>query len=443
MLIDYPKQVDTVLQTLEEQGFQAYLVGGCVRDALLGTPPKDWDVATDARPEEVLRCFKGYTVVTTGSRYGTVTIVIDKLPVEVTTFRTESNYSDNRRPDRVLFVEKLRDDLSRRDFTVNALAYRNGELLDYFSGQNDLKAHLIRCVGNADTRFREDALRILRALRFASILGFGLETSTANSLQKNRELLLQIAPERIFSELKQLLIGENTKPILRDYRDVFAVFLPELKTMFDFCQNNPHHCFDVWIHTIEAIGASKKKLSVRLALLFHDIGKPIVYTTDEKGVGHFYGHPAASVAIARTALKRLRCDNQTLETVLTLIQYHDAELSETAASLKKWLNKLGPTLFFDLLEIKKADAKAQHPDYTQDRLNEIEAVEITAKKVLAQRQPYRIQDLAIDGNDLLEIGIAKGPQIGAVLNMLLDEITKERLPNEKAALLRRARELDA
>ena len=290
-MIIIPQHALTVVERLERYGYEAYVVGGCVRDSLMGRCPKDWDVCTNALPEEVLRVFKRFHVIKTGLQHGTVTVMVDKQPVEVTTFRIDGNYTDNRHPDSVNFVSRVEEDLARRDFTINAMAYNPARgLVDAFGGQEDLQARIIRCVGEPDERFNEDGLRILRALRFAARYDFGIETETAFSMHRNRHLLENVSVERIFSELKGILVGEGVLGMMQAFPDIFSVIIPELAPAVGFDQRNPHHCYDVWTHTAHAVQAAPADEVLRLALLLHDIAKPATFTMGEDGKGHFYGH---------------------------------------------------------------------------------------------------------------------------------------------------------
>ena len=439
-MIPIPSHAQTVLTVLEQNGYEAYLVGGCVRDSLLGDTPSDYDITTNATPQQVLAAFSAYHTVETGLQHGTVTVVIDSVPMEVTTFRIDGDYHDNRRPDCVTFTGNLRDDLARRDFTVNAMAYRPSTgLVDCFGGQQDLRARLIRCVGVPDIRFGEDALRILRALRFAAVLGFTIEPETAKSIHKNKLLLKHIAAERIQTEFFKLLCGINPAPLLDEYRDVLAVFLPEITAMFGFAQHTKYHDSDVWHHSLRALASIEAhSLPLRLAAFLHDIGKPARFTMDEDGVGHFYGHAKQSVELARNLLNRLKCDNATKHAVLTLIEYHDAELAPTKKSVKRWLGRLGPELFFDLLHLQAADSMAHAAPYVEPRLEALGQIRTLAQEVLDEGACFSLRDLAVDGHDMMALGLS-GRQIGAALNDLLALVIDGVAENEKTVLLNAAR----
>lgn len=442
MPVNLPDKVRELLKILRQGGYEAYTVGGCVRDSLLDITPHDWDICTSATPEQMKRCFEGLRVIETGIQHGTITVMLDAEPFEVTTFRIDGEYRDNRHPTEVVFVHNLSEDLSRRDFTINAMAY-NDELglADPFGGEADLMARQIRCVGDPDKRFNEDALRILRALRFAAVFGFDIEPLTAESIHKNKELLRHIAAERIQTELNRLLCGQGAASVLREYADVAAVFIPEIVPMIGFDQANPHHIFDVWEHTLQSLTHAPKTLAVRLTLLLHDIAKPVCFSKDENGKGHFYGHPVHSAVMAETILKRLRYDNLTTETVKDLVFYHDIEIKLSAGHTKKLLNKLGPENLLLLLSVKQADYSAQNPDDFHQRLLKLNEFRVLLDKVLSEAQCFTLKDLAVSGSDLIDIGIPQGTGIGEILKALLELVINDTLENRKDALLEAARKM--
>lgn len=437
-----PLSVNEVLTRLKGEGYDAYAVGGCVRDQILGAQPKDWDVTTSAKPDEVCAVFSDVPVIKTGIKHGTVTVLSgdERLPVEVTTFRTEFGYSDNRRPDRVEFVADIKEDLSRRDFTMNALAYNgeSGEVLDFFGGEADIGNRLIRCVGDPNVRFDEDSLRILRALRFASVLGFEIEKDTAAAIHKKRGLLKNIAAERIFGEFKKLLCGVDCTKILCEFRDVIAVFIPELRAMFDFEQNTKYHCFDVWEHTLRSIDGVPRCAELRAAMLFHDSGKPYCKTVEVLDAGsrtdHYYGHPAFSEKFTDAAFSRLKTDKKFLETVTCLVKYHDAVIPPTEKAVRRWLNRLGEEGFLRLLAVKRADVLAQAPEYRLERLIELDKLRQTVYDVINRGKCFGIKDLAINGNDCIELGL-EGVEIGKALKTALDVVIDEIIQNEKTSII--------
>lgn len=440
MKLDIPFPVQEILHRFNIAGYEASVVGGCVRDSLLGLSPKDWDITTSARPEEVKLALSDLRLLETGLKHGTVTAISGGMAVEITTYRIDGTYSDNRRPDSVYFTGSLTDDLSRRDFTINAMAYseQNG-LIDCFGGQEDLRQKILRCVGDPDRRFEEDALRILRGLRFCAVLGFHPDEKTAQSMNTHRELLDHIAKERISAELVKLLCGQNAAQILREFPLVIGQILPEILPMIGFEQHNPHHIYDVWEHTLHALDATPADPVLRLAILLHDSGKPHTFTSDKKGVGHFYGHGAVSVQLAEQALHRLRLDGKTIRRVSTLVRIHDMPLQPCAAWIRRRLNRMGEEDFRALLEIKRADSLAQNPAY-RDRLDQIDAVRPILEQILSERQCFSLKDLNVSGNDLIALGVPPGPKVGALLTRLLDAVINGKIPNEKEALLNLAKQ---
>lgn len=436
MKFKIPDGARHILQLLDGAGHEAYLVGGCVRDLLRGAAPHDWDVCTSALPEETEQCFAGRRVVETGLKHGTVTVLEEGEPYEITTYRTEGPYSDNRRPDFVRFVPDLEEDLARRDFTMNAIAMDlRGNLRDPFGGTDDIKAGLIRCVGEPNERFREDGLRVMRALRFAAVLGYEVEEQTAQAVHENRAMLDRVAAERINTELCRLLAGKNAGDILRQYPDVFCQFWPQLEPLAALEQNNPWHCWGGWEHTIHAVEAVPADVTLRLAVLLHDIGKPACKSTDEKGIDHFYGHPAVSAQMADQMLRALKFDNKTRERVVLLVERHDAQLPPRSQVIRRWLSRLGPEAFFQLLEVKRADSMGQAPGKVQGRLAELEEIRGKAKQILAEGQCFTRKDLAVDGRDVIAAGIEPGPEVGRVLSALLERVLRGETANSREALL--------
>ncbi len=435
MNIILPSQVETVISALEKNGFEAYIVGGCVRDSIIKKTPPDWDITTNALPNEVLAVFKDFKTIQTGLKHGTITVVVDSMSLEITTFRVDGDYLDNRHPEKVKFCTTIKEDLNRRDFTMNSMAYNNRfGLIDPFGGKNDIENKIIRCVGNADLRFSEDALRILRALRFSSVLGFELEKSTCDSIHKNAHLLQNISKERVASELLKILCGDNVYDVLINYRDVFAIIIPQIEPMFDFEQHNKHHIFDVWEHTVVAIDFAKKDPIIRLSLLLHDIGKPSCFTKGDDGIGHFYGHANASVAISEDILNNLKFSNDIKSTVLTLVKYHDYHISPDKKTVKKRLAKLSEPMLRQLLEVKLADSLAQNPDFSNFKQNYFKIHSII-DDIIKSDECFKICDLAINGNDLIALGIPKGKKIGKILNQLLSDVIDGSLENNKKSLV--------
>lgn len=431
-----PPQVEFAIDKLTAAGYEAYIVGGCVRDVMRLAEPSDYDITTSALPEQVIAVFKGEKIIETGLKHGTVTLLKEGMPLEITTYRIDGDYTDNRRPNSVTFTANIKEDLARRDFTVNAMAFSPKiGIVDAFGGKKDLKSGIIRSVGDADRRFNEDALRIMRALRFASVLGFTIADSTKKSIIKNRELLKNISAERIAAELIKLLCGKNAKDIILEYYEVLEVILPEIKGMQGFDQKNRWHIYDVLTHTAVAVENTPSIPALKLAALLHDCGKPDTFFTDDKGVGHFYGHPEISFKKAKTAFARLKLDNATTELALTLIKYHDTPIEPTEKAVKRALNKITPDVFFSLLDIKRADNLAQNPELTADALVTIDTLGKIAKEIIKKGECFCLKDLAVNGNDLINAGIPAGKELGKALDFLLDAVINERVKNEKQALL--------
>ena len=440
--MDMPKNVDTAINLLQSAGFEAYAVGGCVRDSLLGKTPNDWDITTSAKPEDMKSVFINFHCIDTGIKHGTVTVVIDGEPLEITTFRLDGEYEDNRHPKSVTFTSNLGADLGRRDFTVNAMAYsKMTGTVDLFGGQNDLKNKIIRCVGDPDRRFNEDALRILRALRFASALDFEIEEKTAQSLLKNRALLGNISEERIAKELLKLVCGKGAKRILTDFAPVLFEILPELQPMYKNSHDNPHHCYDIYEHTLIAVESIDPEPTLRFAMLLHDCGKPAVKKFDENGVAHFYGHQRISAEISAQILARLKVSNKFRDEILFLVSNHDRwELYENTEKMPRYLSKFGLDGVLKLLKVMRADVLAQSPEYRY-RLDQIADAEETAKNLAAQKPCLSLSELQINGRTLMDIGIPQGRKLGAVLAQLLDEVIDGVTKNTQEALTTRAREI--
>lgn len=432
----WPPAVTEAIARLEAQGFEAFAVGGCVRDLLLGREPKDWDVATSARPAQTRACFSGEHVIETGLKHGTLTVVLDGMPLEITTYRVDGAYSDHRRPDQVVFTQSLREDLARRDLTINAMALHPQKgLFDPFGGRADLQCRIIRCVGEPERRFEEDALRILRCLRFSSVLDFTIESATGKALLKKRALLAHVSPERIARELFAFLCGARVRPLLTQYREVFAVFLPEIRPCFDFNQKNPYHHLDVWEHIALSVENGEPDPVVRLALLLHDVGKPARFTLDEAGCGHFYGHPGEGARMAAAALRRLRFDRHTAERVETLVHWHDADLPPEPKTVRRWLGRIGPEALEQLTLVKEADALAHHPKVAQEWAGNARRLRECLHAVLKEQAPYSLKDLAVNGRDLLKQGVPEGREVGALLQQLLAAVIDGKVENERGALL--------
>lgn len=424
----------TVMDTLQKSGYEIYLVGGFVRDSIMGKNADDADFATNATPDEMLSVFKDFRTLTTGLKHGTVTVIINHQPFEITTYRTEKGYSDCRHPDEVAFAEKIEDDLSRRDFTVNSIAYNPSVgYVDPFGGKEDIAKRIIRCVGDPETRFTEDALRILRGLRFSSVLSFSIDEETEKAMFKCKSLLNNISKERVFIELSKMLCGKNIKEVLLKYSDILSVVLPEIKDMKGFEQHNFHHIYDVLEHTAVVVENAPALPHLRFSALLHDCGKPDCFSLDKDGVGHFYSHASISAEKAEKALLRLKSDNKTKDKVVKLIKLHDAPIEENVVVIKKKLSKYGEELFFDLIELKRADTKGLAPEF-HSREEHFDKLESIAKKVLSEKPCFTLKDLDINGNDLSELGF-EGREIGKNLKMLLEAVIENKVENKKERLL--------
>lgn len=435
MKIVLPEGAREIITRLRQNGYEAYIVGGSVRDSLLGLSPSDYDVTTSATPDAVKRVFSDKKTVDTGILHGTVTVIIDGKPYEVTTYRVDGDYTDLRHPEEVSFTRDLREDAARRDFTVNAMAYSDKEgLRDFFGGEEDLRHRIIRAVGDPDKRFHEDALRILRALRFAATLDFAIEEKTAAAVKRNKDLLHRISSERVREELVRLVVGKAAYRILSEFRDVIGVVIPELIPQFDFCQHTPHHIYDLYTHTLHTLEKSENTTVVRMAALLHDIGKPQCFFRDENGNGHFYGHEEVSAVLADRRLRALRFDNKTRERIVLLIRKHGVMLPETDRSLKRLLASLGEDAFFELLLLKQADNASLAPMHLS-RLEDIRKTEMRARELLSQKPCLSLSALAIGGDDLIALGIERGRRIGELLSAALSAVIDGKVENEREALL--------
>ena len=432
-MIQWDPRALEVLARLRAAGHQAVLVGGCVRDFLLGKEPHDYDAATSARPEEILAACAALPCVPTGLRHGTVTVLSQGLAVEVTAFRREGTYSDGRHPDQVSFTDSLEEDLGRRDFTINAMAWDEGGLVDRFGGQADLQAGLIRCVGEPERRFQEDALRILRGLRLAAQLDFAIHPDTARAIRTETPRLSLVARERIGGEFLRLLSGPGAGRVLLDFSQTVCEIVPQLAPTVGFDQKNPHHAWDVYTHLVKTVEKVPPEPALRLAALLHDVGKPAVFFLDETGTGHFYGHAEASARLCEDIAQSLRLDRATREQVVTLVQRHHLPLQPTQACVGRWLRRLGPELFFQLLALMKADGASCLPG--QSPREELDQTADLARTLLAQAPCLTLKDLAVNGRDALAAGLS-GPAIGRALNRLLDQVAEGTLPNEREVLLK-------
>lgn len=437
-MIKIPEDPRHILNVLYKNKFEAYVVGGCVRDSLLLKEPNDWDITTSAKPKDMVRIFKneGYKVIPTGLKHGTVTVMIGKVGYEVTTFRVDGKYSDARHPDNVYFTDDLRDDLSRRDFTVNAMAYNEKEgLVDCFNGYKDLNNKIIRCVGNPNKRFNEDALRMLRAVRFSAQLNFEIEAKTVEGIRTNYELIKNVSMERIQSEINKILMSDNPDYLANLYEyNLLNYIIPEFTLCFKCEQNNPNHIYNVGVHIQNSLKFVEKNLVLRLTMLFHDIGKPLCKTTDENNIDHFYGHAEKSFLMAETILKRLKYDNATIEKVKKLVKFHDSDIN-SPKQIRKILSKIGEENFICLLKVKEADIMAQNHIYYESRHKKIELAKNMFELIVSENNCFKLKDLAVNGCDLMDIGIKNGKTIGIILNKLLEVVIEKPQINNKKSLL--------
>lgn len=438
--MNLPEQICEILQRLENAGFATYVVGGCVRDYIMGLAPHDYDITTSATPDEVCDVFSDCKVIETGLKHGTVTVLYKGISVEITTFRADGDYSDGRHPDSVTFTRNIEDDLSRRDFTMNGMAYSPTRgLVDPFGGEQDIKAKIVRCIGEPHKRFGEDALRILRGLRFSAVLGFEIEEKTALAIHTLRETLNRVSNERIFAELTGLICGMDIRRVMMDFCDVFSEILPPLEVMIGYEQHCIYHNSTVYEHTARAVENSPTEPALRLAMLFHDMGKPLCKIEDMEGAYHFPGHANESMRLADELLRKYKASNELRERIITIVKYHDYPLELSRKLIRRLLSKVGMERFRDIMYAHMADdgAKAAFCAYRIDIARQ--AIEI-AEQITAEQACLSIKDLAITGADLKEI-MPPSPQMGKVLKQLLEEVIEETLKNEKPVLMKRAEEL--
>lgn len=440
MRIDLPEKVNRIINCLQDHGYEAYAVGGCVRDSILGRTPQDWDITTSARPQEVKQLFSH--TIDTGIQHGTVTVMLEHEGFEVTTYRIDGEYEDARHPKEVVFTSRLIEDLKRRDFTINAMAYNDRDgLVDVFDGIGDLDRKVIRCVGNPMERFTEDALRILRAVRFAAQLGCSIEEQTQKAIGILAPNLAKISAERIQVELVKLLVS----PCPEMMRDVYQlgiadVILPEFSLMMKTEQHNEHHIYTVGEHTLHSLGLVPPDRVLRLTMLFHDVEKPSCRFTDENGVDHFYGHQQKGAETARRILRRLKFDNDTTDRVCALIRIHDEKPDLTPRSVRRAMFRHGLEQYPALFAVKRADAGAQSPKYYQEKLDYIAAYEKIYEKILEEQDCLSLKELALSGKDLIALGIEPGKTIGEILNKMLQDVLEHPEWNKREILVKRLRE---
>ena len=437
--IRLPLQVSGIIKTLQEAGFEAYAVGGCVRDSLLGRAPDDWDITTSAKPQQVKALFS--RTVDTGIAHGTVTVLQGRSGYEVTTYRIDGAYEDGRHPRDVTFTASLAEDLKRRDFTVNAMAYNEEEgLVDLFGGRADMERRALRCVGNPRERFGEDALRMMRAVRFSAQLDYAIEEDTMEAVRALSGTLSKISAERIRTELVKLLLSGHPERFRTCYETgMTAVFLPEFDRMMETGQNNPHHCYSVGEHALCALRRIRPDQALRLAALLHDVGKPETESMDESGVNHFYGHAAKGAELTRKIMRRLKFDNDTADRVVRLVREHDRKIGLSPAQMRRTVNCVGEDLFPDLFDLKEADLLAQS-DYMRDEKREaLMRLRALYEKVKEEGDCLSLKGLAVTGRDLIGIGATPGPGLGALLQDLLGIVLENPSCNNRETLLEYAR----
>lgn len=441
MRIQLPKQVEKIIEVLEANGFEAYAVGGCVRDTLLAKTPKDWDITTSATPQQVKALFT--RTIDTGIAHGTVTVMMDHEGYEVTTYRIDGEYEDSRHPKEVTFTSNLLEDLRRRDFTINAMAYNPTRgLVDAYCGEEDLKLGRIRCVGDPMERFSEDALRMLRAVRFAAQLGFTIDEHTKDAARTLAPTLRNISAERIATELLKTIESKHPEKILEAYElGLTAIFLPEFDTMMQTEQVNKHHCYSVGMHTVHALMEVRADRILRLSMLFHDIAKPVCLTTDEKGQNHFKGHPVEGERMTKEILKRLKLDNHTIDLVCKMVRYHDDRPELSERNVRRAMNRISPEYFPLLFEVKRADTLAQSMYKRKEKLAYVETYKQIYEEILEKKQCVGMADLAIGGNDLIAMGIPRGKEIGRILNALLERVLDHPEENTRENLLEQAHKM--
>ncbi len=438
-MIDAPISVMKIIETLEQAGFEAYAVGGCVRDSLLGRNPSDWDITTSARPEQVKALFSH--TIDTGIRHGTVTVMLEHVGYEVTTYRIDGEYEDSRHPKEVIFTPLLTEDLKRRDFTINAMAWNpRAGIIDEFGGMEDLDEGIIRCVGSPEERFSEDALRMMRAVRFSAQLGYEIEPATKAAIRKLAPNLTHVSAERIQVELVKLVESMHPDYLRVAYETgITRVVLPEFDLCMETEQHNPHHCYTVGEHMLHSMLAVSSNRYLRLAMLLHDIAKPEKKKTDEQGIDHFHGHQEASEEMAKVILRRLKFDNETIRIVSRLIGFHDYRFPAERRSVRRAVWKVGEDLFPMLLQVKEADTMAQSLYERAEKLEWIAKVEKLYREILKDRECLSLKDLAVTGRDLIREGCAPGPELGRILNEMLQDVLEHPEHNNKEYLLQSIR----
>lgn len=436
MKIQLPDKVQRIIETLTAAGYEAYAVGGCIRDSILGRDPNDWDITTSARPEEMKKLFP--RTVDTGIRHGTVTALMDQEGFEVTTYRIDGVYEDGRHPKEVTFTASLKEDLRRRDFTINAMAYndRTG-LVDVFGGMRDIEQGVIRCVGRAEERFTEDALRMLRTVRFSAQLGYEIEEGTREAIRELAPNLKLISAERIQAELVKLVTSDHPDYLRIAYETgITEQILPEFDLCMETPQNNPHHCYSVGEHILHSMAEVEPDKVLRLGMLFHDIGKPQTLTVDEEGITHNKGHADAGEQMTRQILRRLKFDNDTVQKVTKIVRYHDQEVGATPGGVRRAVNRAGEDIFQLLFAVKRADILAQSAYLREEKLKNLAYIRELYEEICRKQECMSLKDLAVTGTDLIALGIPPGKEIGRLLDELLEVVLEEPELNTKEELMR-------
>lgn len=441
MRIQLPDKVHKIINTLETAGYEAYAVGGCVRDSILGRKPDDWDITTSAKPEEIKSLFP--RTVDTGIQHGTVTVLLSGEGFEVTTYRIDGDYEDGRHPSEVTFTANLREDLRRRDFTINAMAYNEKSgLVDICGGISDIENQVVRCVGNAEERFGEDALRMLRAVRFSAQLGYQIEKTTGEAIKKLAPNLQKISAERIQAELVKLVTSSHPDYLRKAYEmGITAQILPEFDLCMETPQRHKHHCYDVGEHILHSMLLVEPDKVLRLGMLFHDIGKPQTLTIDADGTTHNKRHPYEGEKITRKVMRRLKFDNATTDKVTKLVLYHDYDIAPTEAGVRRAMNRMGEDIFAMIFSVRRADIGAQSDYMREEKLAKVAYIEKLYQEVLSRRDAVTLKDLAISGSDLIAEGMPPGRQIGETLAALLDKVLEDPDLNRKEILLKLSKEL--
>lgn len=435
MKILLPEKVKYIIETLQHHGYEAYAVGGCVRDSVLGRIPDDWDITTSATPLETKAIF--HRTFDTGIEHGTITVLLDKDAFEVTTYRVDGEYEDSRHPKQVSFTRSLKEDLLRRDFTINAMAYNDTDgLVDIFGGLSDIERKIVRCVGNATDRFMEDALRIMRAVRFAAQLGFDIEEETREGIRRLAPNLANISAERIQVELVKMMISKNPTMIRTAYElGITGVILPEFDVLMKTEQETPHHQYTVGEHTLKALELIRADKVLRLTMLFHDVGKPVMKTVDESGVAHFKMHEVESASITKTIMKRLKFDNDTLNKVVKLVRYHDYRMEAKPKYVRRAIHTIGEDLFEDYLEVRMADTLAQSTYLREEKIRNLKEIQACYQGIMERKECVSLKTLAVTGKDLIDSGMEPGKPIGEMLNAMLSHVMEHPEDNTKEKLL--------